>query len=303
VLDSSTAQPIPAAAIALDGVVKAFSGHDGNFTVDSLEAGFHVLQVSAARYGAEIFAVTLLEEEHPFEVTILLASLPTSLTHAVQLFGKVEDARTGEAVQAALVSIDYKLRALTGEDGSFETSVTGTGRHVLEVRRIGYRPATLDVTVRNYAREQYELAVPLTPVPVELEEIVVEGERTLIGVGKLRNFHRRQRLGWDHLGHFITRSHIERAYVLTVSELLARTPGIRVSATGEITMRGGCLPVIRLDYTWLLVDDDIDAFVNLADVAAIEVYRGAFAPLELTRPPQVGRGRDGSCGVIVVWTR
>jgi hypothetical protein len=306
VRDSATAQPIPAAAIALDGVVKAFSDPDGTFTVDSLEVGFHVLQASAARYGDEIFTVTLMDEDHPFEVTILLASLPTSLLHAVQLFGRVEDARTGEAVVGALVSIDHRLRALTGDDGSFETGIAGVGGHMLEVRRIGYQPATLDITVRSYARERYEIAVPLTPAPVELDEIVVEGERTVIGVGKLRNFYRRYQSGWRHFGHFITRSRIERAHVLTVSELLARTPGVRVSATGEVKMRGGCSPLIRLDYVPILggspIDTlyDIDAFVNLADVTAIEVYRGAFVPLELAPTNAYG---THPCGVIVVWTR
>ncbi|HEV2180138.1 MAG TPA: carboxypeptidase-like regulatory domain-containing protein, partial [Gemmatimonadaceae bacterium] len=62
--------------------------------------------------------------------------------------GKVTDVKTGEPLTAAGVKVEgTELGAVTGEDGTYHVARVPAGTYTLTVRRIGYAPATRQVTV------------------------------------------------------------------------------------------------------------------------------------------------------------
>ena len=127
-------------------------------------------------------------------------------------------------------------------------------------------------------------------------------------------FYDRQRIS---TGRFYTRDQIEQRMALRTSHVLQGIPGLRFAAThgtGQAIWfrmyekRGQDGRVIpcgpRLFVDGLLVHAGgvdnpllIDEFINVNDIAGIEVYRGA-----VDVPPQYS-GAESMCGVLVIWRR
>ena len=134
-------------------------------------------------------------------------------------------------------------------------------------------------------------------------------------------FYRRRREG-D--GIYLGPEEIRRRRATYTSELLADIPGFEYfDPTGRrtlwVTSRGrGCAPTVYLNGGLAARGTGtrpesrerpmeggvhLDAIVNAAQVAAMEVYqRGTDAPLQF-RPVRAGPGGGGDCAVVVVWTR
>jgi hypothetical protein len=127
-------------------------------------------------------------------------------------------------------------------------------------------------------------------------------------------FYDRQRIS---TGRFYTREQIEQRMALRPSHVLQGIPGLRFAAThgtGQaiwfrmFEKRGQDGRVIpcgpRLFVDGVLVHTGgldnpllIDEFINVNDIAGIEVYRGAVEV-----PPQYS-GAESMCGVLVIWRR
>ncbi|HEX5631683.1 MAG TPA: carboxypeptidase-like regulatory domain-containing protein, partial [Gemmatimonadales bacterium] len=106
---------------------------------------------------------------------LLLLSVPSILlaqTGAVA--GRVTHAAEGGALAEVRVTVQgTSLFTLTGNDGRYSLKNVPAGEQVLTFRWIGYQPTEARVTV--VAGQTTTADVALTPAPVSIGELVVEG--------------------------------------------------------------------------------------------------------------------------------
>jgi len=180
---------------------------------------------------------------------------------------------------------------LTDPQGAFRLSDVRPGRYLLEVSALGYRSVSQEVVIQGAS--PFEMRVGLSPEALALEGVVA----TVVRSPKLAagGFYDRRQVG---LGDFLERGDIERRSALRVSDLVAGFAGVQIRNTprgnlGLVTFRGGCRPDLVLDGLNLGPDLSPDEVLQVGDVEAIELYRGAGAPIQYTR---------SSCGALLFWT-
>ncbi len=309
VLDSATWLPVSDAVIHIAGSnILDRSSAAGEFQLSGVPMGEHRLMMFKIGYAPRLFGFTVKRANrgHLDLGPVLLAVGQPAQMH---LSGTVRNATTGLPVDAAAIGINGTT-TLSGDSGIFslEQAVVYRGAsNLIEVRRIGYVPYVGDFPV-DVASEGLELDVALTPLPVELAEVVVLGDRTVYALGKrMREFYRRQRTG---IGHHITRPQIEQRQARFVTDLLRTVPGLSVTPDasgrnnlriiGSFSLYETCgSPNIYLDGVLMYGFDgvDLDFLVLPEELAGIEVY---------TRPAQIPAeysGAESGCGVIAIWTR
>lgn len=227
--------------------------------------------------------------------TNILAQSPPLETGGI--VGFVADSAGGRIAGAQVTVAGVRGRAETGTDGNFRMGGVPAGGQTLIARRIGFRPESVAVTVRQGIIA--EVDVRMRAMPTQMTAVVVEGGRVR-PVGRLRGFNERRAQG---LGHFFTAADIDRRNPSVVTDLLRTLPGVlinRQNGQSIVTFRGQrCPPLIWLDgspATAGYLDPDL---FSPSSLAGIEVYPGpATVPAELMWV----RGK-GSCGVIALWTR
>lgn len=215
------------------------------------------------------------------------------------LAGVVRDSARGLGIAGAEVRIDgTAFRALTDERGAFRFADGTATSATLHVRRLGYVPRDVTVSV-------VESAAPLDIVLVSsahpLATIVVRAERTKY-TGRLAGYY--ERLERRSIGTFITRADLERERPSQITDMIQRAPGVNL-ARGRpgmlrVRMRGrDCSPLIWLDGAALSLGDvDLDAF-SPASLEGIEMYLGASSAPQRY---QAARGKN-ECGTILLWSR
>lgn len=62
-----------------------------------------------------------------------------------------------------------------------------------------------------------DLTVNLSPLPIDLAEVIVEGDRTILAFGKLADFYRRRQSG---IGKFLTDREIQKRHAFYATDLL-----------------------------------------------------------------------------------
>ena len=182
--------------------------------------------------------------------------------------------------------------ATSGEDGAFTLAGIPSGTRRVEVRRVGSAPRALDVDVR--AGEPTRLAIALSPAPVRLDAVAVEG-----GAGPAADdaagFDARRKRG---VGRFVDRDRIATRGDVEAPELLRGVPGMDVRSTPRgatatwVRAMGGCTPRYYVDGS----ETDVRGLPRAGDIQGIEVY----APGEA--PPRYG-GARATCAVVLIWTR
>lgn len=227
-------------------------------------------------------------------------SVPADATSPRQtgyVAGSVRDP-AGVVVVGAQVSLVGLLgRGTTGTDGTFRIGAVG-GARTLVVRRLGFRPESLSVTVPPGGTT--EVSVRLVPTPQTLAPVVVASTDIRRFPPRLRAFHQRRERGF---GRFFTAEEIDKRNPAVVTDLLRTVPGVRITRRGAenvVTFRNQrCTPLIWIDGMPAVAGYlDPDVFTPNS-LAGIEVYSGpATVPTELMWM----RGQ-GSCGVIALWTR
>ncbi|MBW7934612.1 MAG: carboxypeptidase regulatory-like domain-containing protein [Gemmatimonadaceae bacterium] len=224
-----------------------------------------------------------------------------------QLVGTVRDEKG-----AALAGVDVRvarteLQSLTDNGGAFQFERVPAGRVIVVSRRLGYRPDSTPVTLRDGT--QASLAIVLIEMREELDAVLVTAE--MGASGRMREFWARRAGG---LGYFITRDDIEKQHAMRTADLFRRVLGVRiVGAPGEptrlVTSRraqsisrmaaagNACPMMIYIDGipqpsgTYVLDELTPDM------LEGIEVYRGpAEAPARF-------RQADTACGLVLFWTR
>ena len=105
---------------------------------------------------------------------MLLFAPPDVAAQGGSITGRVTDSQTGQPVAAAQVFIaDLDLGGLTRQNGSYLILSVPIGAHTVTVQRIGYRTATVEVTVA--AGETMAQNFQITEEALSLDEIIVTG--------------------------------------------------------------------------------------------------------------------------------
>jgi TonB family protein len=193
------------------------------------------------------------------------------------------------------------VRSVTDEHGVFHLGGVPLGSAPLSVRRMGFGPSTIPVTISAANLRVEDLRVTLSPLPTVLSPVRVIS-RKVDYTGRLAGYY--QRLEKRSGGYFITRDQIDRQNPRTLSQLLLHVPGItpykgRAGIQG-IRMRGRlCWPLVWIDGTPMPAGEaDLDAFAPQT-IHGIELYLGST-----TAPTRFILGRvDNSCGTVVLWSR
>ncbi len=233
--------------------------------------------------------------------------------------GTVTDT-AGAAVPYVNVRVGRDLR-VTDDSGRFSVALNDRKATKLEFRRIGYVPTDVQLAAGGDTTLSVALipnAQLLSPAVVKVREQMVKLERA--------GFYRRMtdREKGTNSGHFITAEEIEkRGFPHRFTILLDQIPSVGISRRRDLmvpTGTGGCVMTTYLDGARLVayseqrlssgtgfytgggggvdpVGGGLDGMIGTGSVAGIEVYsRGGQAP------PQY-QPLNGSCGVILIWTR
>ena len=229
----------------------------------------------------------------PGEDARLHAQAPDS-TSSVR--GWVVQHETGAPLVGAAVTLASAQEGLSatgsvvsGEAGFFGFPSVPPGLYRISVTLLGYSSSS--DTVRVVGAADVEITFPLAVEPVDLEPVVVVVRRR--PVGPLEGFERRRAM---QRGVFLDRDEIDATNASEFTDLVRNIPGARLvpTATGsDLYFRGGCTPDLFLDGAHIGSTSNIDAFLRLEDLEAVEVYRG---------PEMPGEFGNNLCGAIVAWT-
>jgi TonB family protein len=212
--------------------------------------------------------------------------------------GVVKDS-LGIPVVGAMITVGgTTLVAETDERGEFRLAKAAPGETSIRIRRIGYKPDTVRVTV--LAGETHPVAITLARLAVELEPLVIFGRRNV--AGRFGGFYERLARG---MGHFMTREQIDKRNPMNMTDLFRMIPGVRVESRGfsnqAVRFRGARQPpLVWLDGTPLYSGEfDLDS-VDPRTFEGIEIYSGpASVPAEFLG----NRMMSSTAGTIVLWTR
>jgi TonB family protein len=228
----------------------------------------------------------------------LLALIATPAFAQGTLTGHVRDPG-GLGIGGAEVRVLGGSQAtVTDERGEFRLTGVPAGALRLTARRMGFRPATVEIAAEA---AQAPVALQLEPASIQLAPMTVTVRREPYSA-RLAGFQQRSQ---QRVGTFITRERIEASSSSSFSDLLRSIPGIRMapSRTGiqnSLRFRGAnCPPLVFVDGVPASADEfDVD-IIDPATVEGVEVYMGMLTvPAELHAP----RGLE-HCGVIAVWSR
>lgn len=207
----------------------------------------------------------------------------------------------GLAIIGAVVSVaNTSLASKTDERGEFRITGMPSGMVEVRARRIGFAPETQRVEItasENPASLRFQLAA----LPAMLDRVVIRRERMRY-TGRLAGYY--QRLERRSSGQFITREEFDRNESRSLSQVLARTPGVSSvmlrSGGGAVRMRGRtCRPLVWIDGVPMPAGEvDLDAF-PVHTLQGAELYLGSTsAPIDYT-----GTQGRSNCGSILLWSR
>lgn len=292
------------------------------------------LEVSAAFLEHEGDTVTVRAEPDSHVVRNLEIHLPPGMlntrTSAEGLVppgeqqgvqGRIIDPATGSPVPNAEVTLGrpeggFQRKAITNSSGFFRVLSPWLGTFTLQATALGYKPVESD-SLRIEPGELTVVEVEMPPEPIDLAPLVVLAEPRDFHLDTQGFYHRVE----QGIGHFITPDEMEIRQPLDFADLLRDVPGLRISREGfstrvlmpkpSMNVGGGidlfCEPRIYVDAA--LVPQprpshnelDIGAYLDLAvdvnEVKGIEVHT------RFTGVPLAYGGTQGSCGVILIWTK
>lgn len=221
-----------------------------------------------------------------------------------RLTGIVRDER-GLGVNGARVLVRGTNVASTSSDrGYFGLDSLPGGTHTLEVRAVGYLPATTIVQLAADQPAQHEVFIGDRLVTLETVKVTA----TLVFSRNLAKFQTNRERNLD--GMFVGPREIERYRGMRFSNLVQAVPGVRLSynlgftilmdytGTDDGGSRGLCVPQFYIDgqrsqYT----ASEIEGLYRADELAGVEVYvRESQRPIEF-------QDVNSRCGAIAIWTR
>ena len=215
--------------------------------------------------------------------------------------GIVRDSSGARLPSVGVVALAVGVQTVTDDSGAFRLTGLPSGSVTIQLRRLGYVPASLVLTLG--AGETREMRVVLAQTAEELDGVDVHASALR---GKMSGFNARRVRG---VGTFITREEIEKRQPGKMSQLLRYVPGVyvpqdnsdmRPSGVGMrraagLSSQGSCGVQLYVDGQHY-PDGRLDDF-RPAEVEGIEIYKSA------SEIPAAFRSRDTMCGVIAIWTR
>ncbi len=237
-------------------------------------------------------------------MTRLLASAILSLTLPVLaagqaaggvIAGAVADSSGLPIAGAEVRALGTVLKSRTDERGEFRLVGLPPGESLLEARRLGFRPETLRVAMRE-ARDA-GIAFHLRLTATRLAAVAVRGERRRYS-GRLAGYHERLASGLG--GTFITRDELERGNPRQLTDVLRRFPGVEILRGTRVGLRGrNCAPLVWIDGTSMAAGEvDLNTFAP-SSLEGIEIYLTASgAPGRYQ-----GAGSGSRCGTVLLWSR
>lgn len=302
VSDSLTGRPIGTVRVSAGPRHFALTDSSGTFRIDDVSPGTYELEVSRVGFHPRRYRVAipghLAGEVHLG--SIALDPLPPRV---VTVSGQLRNRRTGSPVIGAPIGLNGRPAAMSGDQGGFEvrTVVARPGElNRLTVRRIGYEALDYDFW---FADEDsvVQLELELEPLAEELPEIIVEGERVVIGGARLAGFNRRREFG---LGQFITRDDIDQMNPKEVTDIFRRISGFSVTGEGparRITPHSSSCPsaVVYVDGV-RSSSDNLDLMLTPDGIVGIEVFRSTS---QLPPEYSIVGAESSSCAVVGIWTR
>jgi TonB family protein len=241
-------------------------------------------------------------------VSALAGAQPAPAAHTVvgnvraadesRLAGAVVEMLPAEAAAAV-------RRTSTDDAGTFRFAGVSPGVMLLRIRRVGFRPETLQLEVPQI--DGGAVVVPLERVAQPLARHVVRSRGSEPDVASpYLAFERRRAAGQ---GRFVTRADIERRRPQRTSDIFRTVPGVTLvqGPNGTIVPnfrsvmvgRRVCNPFYWVDGSPLGdVPLDLDSFSPNV-IEGIEMYSGIATVPGALRSASAG----AVCGVVAIWTR
>jgi hypothetical protein len=217
-------------------------------------------------------------------------------TDSSAIVGQVTARQSHDPISHARVTLDgTPLETTTDSAGRFSLTDLDAGSVVIEIRAIGYAPASWSVALKPHQVVTHQF--DLEPLAVELPEVVVKG-KTPLSARRFVDFERRRHSG---MGAFITQEFIERANPSSLVDVLVTVRGVQqVCISNQCVAKmvrspPGCYPQYYLDG-----NESTPYFARLTppqDIKGVEIYRGA------SETPGEFQGSNSGCGVIAIWTK
>lgn len=247
-----------------------------------------------------------------------LPALPAAAQGRVS--GRILDARTGEPVAGAFVSMltsEGRFRRITGTDdnGDFAFDEVTPGRFRLNAGRIGYYGAQ-GGSMELAQNDTLAVDIRLSAAGVLLQPITVVARSQPRSNPMLRGFYERMDRG---TGYYLNRDAVAARNAMVVTDLLVTLPGVRLGPqthagrqiymTRALRGSGGCPVQFFVDNVHVNRNTaaalgqaappqlSIDAYVQPSAIEGIEVYSG------LSSLPAEFMTNEARCGTVVVWTR
>jgi len=214
-----------------------------------------------------------------FGSSSLLAQFPGEVA------GTVTDAETGAVVEAASVELaGTNAAARTDASGVFRVRGVDPGEYRLAVRRAGYAPREVSVSVRNGTTARADVA--LHAVPVALRALQVTAEAA------------------DASATTIGRARIEESGARTAAEVVERAGGVVVHSTGvtgerTVSIRGSAADEVLVLVDGAPLNDPVTGAADLSTVPAADVERVTVLPGART----ARYGPRAQAGVVLIETR
>lgn len=278
----------------------------GRFSFVDVEAGTWMLgflhpRTDTLPAGAPTSLLSLQAGEERREVVLFVpseqgsASPLRSMREPVgRVRGFVIDSAGRPVANARVLVSSGREIARTSERGGFTVEDLPTGDQNLEVRAVGYRPQRFRLMITP--GETLLVDVELDRFTPMMATMTASAQRTVAGFEERRGQGR---------GQFLAAAEIASLRPSQVADALRRMHGVRVSPrasfSSQIRMRTPtrkvCEPTVYLDGVELLTkSNDLDAFVDVDDIAALEVYAKAEeVPLDFPGDPL--------CGAILIWRK
>jgi hypothetical protein len=310
----------------------------GTFVLSGTPGSTLVFSMRAPGYRADTGFVTLPRRggvSREFRLVSETTALPEANPSERVLRGRVTDTE-GAPLSYASIQLNGGRRFMADDSGRF-TMPSQSGRFSLLVRRIGFSPEELTID----ATPDTAIRVRMTAVATALPEQRITGRAAFRSLD-LSGFYRRMRdaeRGVNH-GYFITPEDFEFRKPNQITQMAEGTPAVFVArdpsgdprkyrllgapckpreipggppdrscviAIGSTSTAGArlyrCVMTVFLDRVRIVgrtggsTDDLVNEMVLPSSVAAMEIYpRGTGAPPEF-------QPMNGSCGVVLIWTK
>lgn len=227
--------------------------------------------------------------------------------------GQVVDT-AGNAIAWVSIRAGPSDLVVSNDSGHFVLTVDARQTYRVDVRRIGFRAFSFQVPPGG----DTTVSIRLTPVAHPLGEASIRAERVLQSLSRRGFYDRlRDREKGINTGYFITPEDLEQRKPLLTTRALEQTPGVRVQRVPGMGCRSptrcymiagsnGCPFTVYLDGARITAmsgndgrmrGDFLDELVTPNSIAGMEVYT------RLTNAPPGFHVLNGTCGVLLIWTR